>query len=99
MDPNPIRPTRGKARGRPVMPPGQQTRTPRPIQSTAQSAQLQPVHQQPPTVQSGIAGMPRAPRQMPPRLPSTSQQVPRPIASSHRPTFSGDTEGVVQDEV
>lgn len=103
MDPNSIRPTRGRARGRPVFSSTPATRPPpttvqglhatQPPSQAMQSTQpAQPMHSTHPSqpirsTQPGLS-MPRPPRQMPPRLPSGLQQrAPRP---SFGPRGGGD---------
>lgn len=89
MDPNPntVRPARGKARGRPVLHPGQAGQVPQGpiprslhIQTSTQPTQV--------PMQPGGGGMQRPPRQMPPRPAAAGPQLraPRPGAPSKQPS-------------
>lgn len=97
MDPNPIRPTRGKARGRPVLPPslGSQSgqpqdnpsfQSPRPMQPNVQAQPLQPTR----SIQQPISsvGMARPPRQPLARPAGPSTRTPRPMGP--KPEGGGD---------
>lgn len=114
MDPNPIRPSRGKARGRPPIPiigqPGTQSNQPPGVQGFPPMHPPQSASQ---ISQSGIRGprptntpaqpvqlgaMPRPPRQIPPRG-GQSQRPPRPLGPRPTSYMENAPQGAIQGSI